>query len=359
MISYFINDSNDSKETSMFWIQDLKNMYEAFQNSNIIKKSSESTYNEWFLLFIILRLIQFQECEDEQSWYEFCEEIMHSHRFFPQHEIFDKIEEIAPYVTITIDANSVLYRCRCYGIEDFYSNEFVKDCLSYIKDELPDLSLDESDFRSYAKIETILSYLLLKPGILDRIKEKYMTLKEKHDSFWGFSATESDAPPESKTADMRANPRGIPYLYASEDIDTAMIEMRPQLGQVYNVATIKTKGEVKIFDFTKENIGEPTEKRMFSLRVLDNMFSIPNYGDPFEYLPTQCICEYIKLLGYDGIRFNSSLIQGGKNLVLFDVNKDAKKYLVDGSEVYVVNKIKIDYSRVLPLPEEVEKQWEE
>lgn len=44
------------------------------------------------------------------------------------------------------------------------------------------------------------------------------------------------------------------------------------------------------------------------------------YDTELEYVPTQLICEYCKLNGIDGIRFESSLHEGGQNVVLFDTN---------------------------------------
>ena len=43
------------------------------------------------------------------------------------------------------------------------------------------------------------------------------------------------APPPHKTSDGRINPRGISYLYLSDDIETALIEVRPWLKQEVTV----------------------------------------------------------------------------------------------------------------------------
>jgi hypothetical protein len=44
--------------------------------------------------------------------------------------------------------------------------------------------------------------------------------------------------------------------------------------------------------------------------------------DSMEYLPTQFICEYIRLiLKFDGIMFQSSLKKEGANIVLFKDDK--------------------------------------
>ena len=43
------------------------------------------------------------------------------------------------------------------------------------------------------------------------------------------------------------------------------------------------------------------------------------YDTEVEYIPTQFICEYVKVItGANGIRFNSSLHPEGKNIVIFD-----------------------------------------
>jgi hypothetical protein len=48
------------------------------------------------------------------------------------------------------------------------------------------------------------------------------------------------------------------------------------------------------------------------------MFSRPYNGDVSKYLPTQYISEEIKLMGFDGLRFRSSLYKDGINVVLFN-----------------------------------------
>lgn len=46
------------------------------------------------------------------------------------------------------------------------------------------------------------------------------------------------------------------------------------------------------------------------------------YDTDIEYIPTQFICEFIKIFtGASGIRFNSSLHPIGNNIVMFDLQK--------------------------------------
>lgn len=49
-------------------------------------------------------------------------------------------------------------------------------------------------------------------------------------------------------------------------------------------------------------------------------FSTPT-NNPDDYIVSQIIAEYLMHLGYDGIRYSSSLHRGGYNLTVFDVSK--------------------------------------
>ena len=57
------------------------------------------------------------------------------------------------------------------------------------------------------------------------------------------------------------------------------------------------------------------------------------------YLPTQYLGEIIKQMGFDGIRFKSSLKRGGINLVLFD----DKRCKAVRSDMVKVNDIEVRF----------------
>lgn len=67
-----------------------------------------------------------------------------------------------------------------------------------------------------------------------------------------------------------------------------------------------------------------TLKDIIQRKIIFNQISedlskpLRRFDSELEYVPTQMICEYCKLNGADGIRFNSSLHKGGKNIVLFN-----------------------------------------
>ena len=242
-------------------------------------ESSDSDKEAWISVFLLLALFQMQECEDEQLWHEFEDEIIHGNRYFPQSIILDKIKELSSYATTNVKAGTTLYRSRAYSDKDFYKNSYVKNWMEFLIRELPELSLVESDFKdNSAKISMIFETLYSKYDVVELIKEKQSMFDVNSNKFWGFSAEDNDAPPKENTKSMRANPEGIRYLYAAEEVKTAIAEMRPQLTQNFSVAMIKSKKDLRLFDFTNENIESGNGCRLFSKNVLGRAFSNINYG---------------------------------------------------------------------------------
>lgn len=131
-----------------------------------------------------------------------------------------------------------------------------------------------------------------------------------------FQDNELDAPPVDKVGNGRLNQRGISYLYVADSPSTAIAEVRPWLSAVVTVAEVKLLESIRVIDFVpKEKDGPKSYKR-----IVGDLFSRPvsPYSADLEYLPTQCIAEFIKIQGYDGIKYTSSLYPGGINYCLFN-----------------------------------------
>ena len=188
--------------------------------------------------------------------------------------------------------------------------------------------------------------------------------------FWGFNEENSDAPPYNKASQGRANPAGISYLYASEEIETAISEIHPIIGQIVSVAKIQTSKELKIFDFDYYNAfinakimeksahkaSEQLDISFGKLKVLFDtlaeLFSRPVLGDTDDYYATQYISECIKDLGFEGIKFKSSLKKDGFNYVLFDTSKDdkgnPKNYNILCSSLHRIENVEVSQKKLLP-----------
>ena len=166
----------------------------------------------------------------------------------------------------------------------------------------------------------------------------------KKSPFWGYSKEESFIPPRDKTRDMRANYRYIPYLYCSNSPDIALCEVRPRLGSFVSIASIVVNQALEIFDLTLAE--KPTRITQTKINLCDDlskMFAKPVTidDDVIDYIPTQYIAEYIKKLGYDGIKYHSAFNNDGSkhaNFVIFNYSKceavRSNVFLVDSQKLH-------------------------
>ena len=128
----------------------------------------------------------------------------------------------------------------------------------------------------------------------------------------------------------RLNPSGIPVLYLSDNEETILYEVRASFLDEVSVGKFKLRmsnHSINIVDFTEDvSIFNPgyvnnTIKSKLLKGNISRDLSKPmrRYDSELEYIPTQFICEFIRVVtGANGIRFQSSLHPKGKNVVIFD-----------------------------------------
>lgn len=161
--------------------------------------------------------------------------------------------------------------------------------------------------------------------------------------------------PLSKRAEEgRANPRGIPYLYCTDQLETAIAEVRPWIGSLVSVGQFRIVRSLKLVSCSVSSKpqrifvnGFPQVPRAdWDNAVwwdIGRAFSKPVVpsDNTAEYVPTQIIAELCKKRKYDGLVYGSAFA-GGCSLVLFDT--DAAE-LVNCS-LYEVAEIKFKSKRV-------------
>lgn len=167
--------------------------------------------------------------------------------------------------------------------------------------------------------------------------------------FQGYDEEESFAPPKGKqVGEGRINPSNIRYLYTSSDIETSMLEVRPQPGEYISVAEIELLERVTVFDITTRFStiyadNEEKEKWINTFPfALGALFQKP-YIETGDYYLCQYICEYLKNWGLDGIKFRSSMHRntsaGRVNFTFFEPEKcraiSSKLYYIDGMSISV------------------------
>ena len=308
-------------------------MEEEMKPENGSGPNTDNDYLWRLLIFIIMD-------KDRETWEEFTKNLLHKDRFSSSHKIIEFVQKNSNYAESTIMKGTSLYRAR------IYPNAPMSDTMVHYLNNMPNNDLKQKKQQFTAKtlsevanaffLSTLLSSEDDNPFLKDFFVE-YEKWKKKR--FKGFKAKDSGMPPAEKASAGRANPEQIAYLYLSEDPYTCVYEVRPTIGQFVSVAEFKTKKDLRIYDFTKKSEKTDEEKSIDPLlaNYISTQFSKPYTGDTMQYLPTQFISEFIKHLGFDGIRYASSLRAEGSNVVLFS-NEYCKPI---NSEVVNVSKIEL------------------
>lgn len=115
----------------------------------------------------------------------------------------------------------------------------------------------------------------------------------------------------------------ISDLHVAESPTTAMYEVRPFMFDAVNIAKVRVNEPLKIVNIAVDldlSSNKGATKEMWVMGMIQGAFSKPT-NNTDDYLPNQVIAEYVRSLGYDGIRFNSSLHYGGVNLTIFNYEK--------------------------------------
>lgn len=156
---------------------------------------------------------------------------------------------------------------------------------------------------------------------------------------------EMKAPPIKLASAGRVNPEGISCLYLTEKIETAILEVRASIYDYVSVGEFKLKNNIEVVDLTKMNSISPFcgldttlhAINLSCLRQISEEIAKPmrRHDSKLDYLPTQYICEYIKSLGYAGVKYRSTMDSNSFNLAIFDENLfEFKK-----SEVYEIKSL--------------------
>lgn len=319
-----------------------------FKNNEMFKDMDDENIF-WAIELFFLTLLE--DNEIEKMWAEYKEQIKHSSRFFPKSELLNKVKDISEHATTKLEKGTILYRAREYKRTDYINNKEVLAVFEKITNLYPDLDFRIEDFLSESSMGILQLFLETDNDKCDQIADAAREAREKEKPFWGFDKKNCDAPQKRCSKAGRANSQGISYLYATLDEKTAVMEMRPQLGQQYNICKIEVIKEAKLFDFTyvPTDIKEDEYLLSRTLLSISREFSKPNFGDSEEYIPTQYLCEFIKEMGFDGIRFKSSVSEEGINVVLFNTEDGNRVYDIMESRVYCVDHMDVSFFQVLPM----------
>lgn len=308
-----------------------------------------STDDQWLFLSIILSLLEADKKTDSQIQ-QFENDLIYKNRFSSKSAVVNEIHNHEKESTKIVPAGKTYYRARVF--KDFSIDKLVKYYLQEIGKTDEQIKEILKSWDNTQKINSLSNAQFSvsnnsRSKNTEQIAIRNAQLKwRKSVKFKGYGARDSTAPEPDKVTNGRANPDHIRYLYVCEDQDTPIYEVRPIIGDNVSVARFRLNKEVKLYDLTlptqsfEEQLFESFEKYTSSklFGAIGSMFSRPFNGDPAKYIATQFLAEEIKNMGFDGLRFNSSLNTGGINVVLF--NPDVCKAM--SSELVEIKGIRIE-----------------
>lgn len=321
---------------------------------DVRNNEEDLTEDQWMLmLWSIITDLPVRE------WDEFEHDLIYKDRFSSSHKVVEVIKKMSEKCTMTINKGQKLYRARIYQQDPL--REFLSDCFD-IK-EVRNNPENNSSLSDYYNMQLAALYMAVNKGSSKgkEIIEAYNKWNRKR--FKGYNSAGSIAPPVELVTAGRINPEKIRYLYLAENQETAIYEVRPIIGQNVSVATFKMTDDIKIYDLAKEIKSQERDDANIDYLLYEEIqrrFSKPNAGQEDKYIPTQYLGELIKQMGFDGLRFKSSLKNGGINIVLFD----DKKCKAISSDIVKVSDIKLKYEnqdiyQLGEMLETIEKQHSE
>ena len=232
----------------------------------------------------------------KELWTSFRNEVLYNHRYYPSHPALERLAIIVKHCSLTVDVGAIYYRARI--IDD------------------------------YALKEHMLG-ICYGPGTTE---EKHKWYHTKANKFKGLSKEGSYVPPDPNLIrDGRSNAKFIRFLYVAESPTTAVFEVRPLVHSAINVAGIEVKEQLLIANIAVDIDMDPQKEKSVDewlMSFIQSAFSFPT-NNPDDYIPSQVIAEHLRHLGYDGIRYSSSLHEGGFNLTVFDVSKCEAVFSMD------------------------------
>ncbi|MDU4478586.1 RES family NAD+ phosphorylase [Clostridium sp.] len=175
----------------------------------------------------------------------------------------------------------------------------------------------------------------------------------------GFSTDEMGAPPSKLSTAGRANSAGISCLYLADNMNTTIHEIRARHLDFISIGEFKLEDDfedIKIVDLTRMSMISPFEDEspMWFIANIDNIRKLENeiakplrrQDSELDYLPTQYISDFIKSIGYDGIKYKSTLNSDGNNYAIFSEDKfkcvNVEVYHIDNLTYNAKKIIKID-----------------
>jgi hypothetical protein len=225
-------------------------------------------------------------------------------------------------------------------VEDEYQTKLAEIC------EHVSISVDSGSVWHRARI-----------GAKKRAADFDYNLTQESYYFEPYSNETLAAPPVGTTSAGRLNRPGVSYLYLASDQDTALTEVRPHPGEYVSLGSFSIKKIQRIADLSLHRLADHfrSDKELELLETIIAMeTALATAAPPSNrqlYSLTQFLAEVFRKLGFDGVKFRST-VGVGANLVLFD--PEAVNWVSNSSRVVEVRKVLYEHEdRKLFDPNEI------
>lgn len=153
----------------------------------------------------------------------------------------------------------------------------------------------------------------------------------------GFDASNSVEPPIGLSKEGRNNKKGVSYLYAAEDVETACTEIKSKMHGVISVAELKVMKNLSLIDFSEDRDfrTDDTKRYNFSINAFITLVMrefTKLYVEKQDYMVSQAITDFIRKHGIDGLSYQS-YFTGKKNYTIF--NSCEKNIAWQGSRLFL------------------------
>lgn len=309
--------------SNCFSDKELKGFIESFErtgNCSVCESKDVATIHMDELQDFFQELVDNYQLKDEGT--AFRSKIQENWSFFSSHAVADKIlNHVLPSLNTEIHSSqdSVEY------VDD------ILDCVSYWEVLKEDIKWSQRFISNIEQLQEFGWDGFFNTQFLLSAKEKLYRARVHHESgLKAYPAEKMKSPPANRATAGRANPMGIPFLYLSDQAETVLYEVRASYLDELSIGTFvlsEDQETIRIVDFTEdtdlfspESVNSTIKGRLLRDKISRDLSKpMRRYDSEIEYLPTQFICEFIKVFtGASGIRFASSLHPSGKNIVVFD-----------------------------------------
>ncbi len=240
------------------------------------------------------------------------------------------------------------------GIEELFDKDYMENnCVlrnyswESFKNSLRRINRFHSDHINTVILEKLCNSLSIK---LDKGIELYRARISTKD---GFCSNEMGIPPENLISAGRANSEGIGCLYLSDNIITTLHEIRARDLDYVSIGTFKLKKRINIVDLSYIDELSPflTDSNLtwfaINIEYLKKMGKeiakpLRRQDSILDYLPTQYISDFVKHKGYEGIKYRSTLNEGGNNFAIFN----EKHFKCTKVDVYHVNQLEYEIKKM-------------